>query len=313
MPPASPVSRLTHSLRVFLLPLSLTIAVAGCSVQQLAIDRLGDALAAGGDVFARDDDPELIRDASPFSLKLIESLLAERPRHPGLLLAATRGFTQYAYAFVQQQADEIEAQDLDRAFALRERARKLYRRARDYGLKGLEVRHPGIVASLRTTSPDAVARFDASDVAQLYWTGAAWAAMISLSKDEPDTVADLPLVSALLDRALALNAGFDDGALHTLMISYEMARTDGLGDRAARAHEHYRLAVELAEGRQAGPHVALAEAVALVQQDRAGFIRALDAALAVDAAATPRWQLANLVSQRRARWLLSQIDTLFVD
>nr|WP_282959154.1 TRAP transporter TatT component family protein [Azoarcus sp. L1K30] len=291
----------------------MVIAVSGCSVQQLAVDRLGDALAAGGDVFAQDDDPELIRDASPFSLKLIETLLSERPRHAGLLLAASRGFTQYAYAFVQQQADETEAQDLDRAFALRERACKLYRRARDYGLTGLDVRHPGVVASLRASPQAAVAQFGRGDVAQLYWTGAAWAAMISLSKDDPDAVADLPLVSALLDRALALDADFDAGALHTLMISYEMARTDGLGDRAARAREHYRQAVELTGGRQAGPHVALAEAIALAQQDRAGFVRALDAALAVDAAAAPRWQVANLVSQRRARWLLSQIDTLFVD
>ena len=36
---------------------------------------------------------ELVREAVPFSLKLIESLLAESPRHRGLLLAACKGFT----------------------------------------------------------------------------------------------------------------------------------------------------------------------------------------------------------------------------
>ena len=46
--------------------------------------------------------------ALPFSLKLIESALAENPKHEGLLLAATHGFAQYAYAFVQMDADEIE-------------------------------------------------------------------------------------------------------------------------------------------------------------------------------------------------------------
>jgi len=39
-------------------------------------------------------------------------LLAETPRHGGLLLAASRGFTQYAYAFIQEDADEMESRDL---------------------------------------------------------------------------------------------------------------------------------------------------------------------------------------------------------
>src|SRR5205809_509541 len=81
------------------------LALGGCAVRQLAVNSLGDAIAQGGAAFAADDDPELIRAAAPFSLKLIESLLAESPEHKGLLLAASRGFTQYAYAFLQQEAE----------------------------------------------------------------------------------------------------------------------------------------------------------------------------------------------------------------
>jgi len=101
-----------------------------CSVKRIAVNRLGNALASGGSTFTSDEDPELVRDALPFSLKLIESLLAESPRHRGLLLAAASGFTPYAYAFVQEDADEIEDRDLARAQALRIRARRLYQRAR---------------------------------------------------------------------------------------------------------------------------------------------------------------------------------------
>ena len=39
-------------------------------------------IAQGGSAFSGDDDPELVRAAAPFSLKLIESLLAAR-RRPG--------------------------------------------------------------------------------------------------------------------------------------------------------------------------------------------------------------------------------------
>ena len=78
---------------------------SGCSIRKFAINKLGDALAHSGTTFASDDDPEFVKGAVPFSLKLIESLLSETPRHTGLLLAASSGFTQYSFAFVQQDGD----------------------------------------------------------------------------------------------------------------------------------------------------------------------------------------------------------------
>jgi hypothetical protein len=58
--------------------------------------------------FATDDDPELIGDALPFALKLMEGLLDQVPQHRGLLFATSSGFTQYSYVWVQQPADEVE-------------------------------------------------------------------------------------------------------------------------------------------------------------------------------------------------------------
>src|SRR5882762_1488437 len=86
--------------------LALGVLTPGCSVKRMAVNKVGDALAGGGTTFSSDDDPELIKSAVPFSLKLMESLLAESPRHRGLLLAACSGFTQYSFAFVNQEADE---------------------------------------------------------------------------------------------------------------------------------------------------------------------------------------------------------------
>ena len=57
---------------------------------------------------ASDDDPELVRDALPFALKLMESVQVELPEHGALLLGLASGFTQYSYAFVQTPAEELE-------------------------------------------------------------------------------------------------------------------------------------------------------------------------------------------------------------
>ena len=54
--------------------------LTACSVKRMAVNKLGNALANSGTTFTADEDPELVRDALPFSLKLIEALLAESPR-----------------------------------------------------------------------------------------------------------------------------------------------------------------------------------------------------------------------------------------
>ena len=53
-----------------------------------------------------DDDPGLAGQALPFSLELIESLMAESPRHKRLLPAAASGFTKCAYAYISSPAKQ---------------------------------------------------------------------------------------------------------------------------------------------------------------------------------------------------------------
>lgn len=299
--------------RSLLLAVALTLATTGCTtVKRTAVNTLGDALAGGGTAYASDDDPELIRAAAPFSLKLMESLIAETPRHRGLLLAAASGFTQYGYAFVQQDADERESTDLAAASALRDRARRLYLRARDYGLRGLAVTYPNFPAALRADPRAAVRACTVADVPLLYWTAASWAAAISIKKDRPDLITELPQFEALLDRALALDETFDHGAIHTLLITYELARQGAPGDPLARSRAHFDRALALGGGHEASPLLAFAEAVCVQTQDRAQFESLLRQALALDADARPGSRLVNLVMQRRARWLLAHIDDLFL-
>jgi predicted anti-sigma-YlaC factor YlaD len=298
--------------RPAVLGLILLFLAPGCSVRKLAVNKLADALSSSGGGFASDDDPELVRGAVPFSLKLMESILAETPSHTGLLTASASGFTQYAFAFVQQDADELEARDLAAAEALRARAKRLYVRARNHGLKGLESRHAGFEKALRASPAEAVRKAVKADVPLLYWTAAAWGSAISLSKDNPALVAEVPVVEALIDRALELDEAFDEGALHAFLVTYEMSRTKVAGDPAERSRRHLNRALELSGGRQAGPLVSFAEAVTIQKQDVKEFEALLKRALAIDADADPAHRLVNLIMQRRARWLLAQKDDLFL-
>jgi len=300
------------SKRAFVLIAMLSVVISGCSIKKIAINNLGDALAESGTTYASDNDPELIRGALPFSLKLIESILAESPRHRGLLLAASSGFTQYAYAFVKQEADEMEQQDFARANAMWLRARNLFLRARDYGLRGLETRYPNFTAALNNDPLQAVRKAGRKDVPLLYWTAASWGMAITLSKNEPDLIVDQLTVEALIDRALELDEAFDMGAIHSFLITYEPVRQGGEGDPLERAREHFNRAMELSGGFQAGPMVSMAESVCVAEQNRQEFESLLGKALEVDVNKKVEYRLYNLIMQRRARWLLSRIDELFL-
>lgn len=291
----------------------LCAALTGCaSLQHLAVNKAADALAGSGSGFGSDDDPELIAEAAPFSLKLMETLLAQTPAHTGLLTAAARGFTQYGWAFVQQDADQIESENLDAAFAGRARARGLYWRARDYGLRALESRHAGFTAALRERPAAAVAMLGRKDAEAIYWTATAMAASIAVDKDSADALASLPRVDALQSRLAALDPDYERGALDNFLISWGMGQP-GARNPQEQATRHFERAVRLSEGHRAAPYVAYAETVCVARQDRAAFATKLAQALAVDIEAAPAWRLENTVMQRRARWLLSRADELFIE
>ena len=301
-------------LRLRLTRLSVILAVLSASscttLKHAALNQLSDALAGGGSSYATEDDPALVQAAAPFSLKLIESLLVENPAHAGLLLSATSGFTQYAYAFVQEDADELEGKDVAAATAMQARAGRLFLRAHGYGLRGLAVAHPDFPAQLQRDPRSAVRACRPADVPLLYWTAISWCAAIAAAKDQPALIAELPQAEALIDRALELDETFERGAIHAFLVTYEMARVGASGDPAVRAEQHFNRALALSGGGQASPLVAFAEAVCVQRQDRARFQAVLAQALAINPDAQPASRLLNLVMQRRARWLLARSDEL---
>jgi predicted anti-sigma-YlaC factor YlaD len=300
---------------ITILPLLLCLVAGsgGCSVKKFAINKLGDSLANPGTSFSGDNDPEFVGQAVPFSLKLIESLLEQSPNHRGLLFAASSGYTQYSYVWIQQLAEQLENDDLPKSRAESARAVNLYLRARDFGMRGLEVKHKGFGASLQEDPKSAVQLAKIDDVPLLYWTAVSWGAAIALSKDNPALVADQPKVEALIDRAYALNPDYEHGAIDGFLISYESARQGAKGDYAERCKMHFDRAVSLTNGDLAGPYVAYAESVSLPKQNRAEFEAMLKKALAVNPDNRIEWRLNNVVMQRRARWLMSREDDLFLE
>jgi len=290
------------------------LASAGCSLKRLAVNSVAGMLSSSGSstVFTGEDDPELVADALPFAMKLYESLLAQTPENTALLLATGSMFAMYANAFVQTPAGMLPETEYPQRQEALARAKHLYLRGRDYCLKALELRHPGLRAGLEAGKPAALEKTGPEDVPYLYWTAAAWMGAFSAEPFDMELLLTLSRPLALMARAFQLEEGYGKGAIHEFYISVYGSLPVSLGGSQEKARFHFARAVELAGGLTAGPYVALATSISIPTQNSGEFRDLLGKALAIDLDSSPENRLVNLLSQRKARWLLEHIEDYFL-
>lgn len=289
------------------------LCLCACSPKHLIIGAAADALGGSGNGWGTDEDPELVGQATPFALKTIESLVSAEPDNPKLLFAACSGFTQYAYAFVDQPAAMSPYLKPEQQQFEHQRAMKLLARANGYCLRGLEARHDGFGAAYAKDQAAALKSLDdKDDVPLLYWTAASLALQIAGQKDDPALLGRLSEVGAFGERALALDEGWDHGSVHELLEAYEASRPAAMGGSEKKAAEHRDAALKLSENKKLGPLVTWAEDVSVAHQDKAEFQKLLNQVLQFDVNSAPENRLANILAQRRAKWLLARLDDLFV-
>jgi predicted anti-sigma-YlaC factor YlaD len=298
--------------------LLLVTLLGACNLKTVAMRSLADAVAEPGNTYARDDDPQLVAEALPVLLKIMEQLRDGLPDHKGIRLALARNFTSYGAAFIKDEADRLSETNVQRGKEVYARARRLLLRAYAYGLEGLELAAPGFRVDFTSGSAErraaALSRLTKKeDVPLLFWTAAALGSAISTAKDDMNLVGELPLVEALMARALALDESYDEGALHEFFITYDMTRGAGRGGGPVSAKRHYERALALGQNKKLSPHVTWAEDVLVEQQNKKEFVRVLEAVVGTDVDKDLPHRLVNVIAQRRARWLLSRTADLFAE
>lgn len=300
-----PAKNLTHAAaRWHLLGVLLMASLlSACMPRQLLVNSAADALTAQGQ--AEEEDIGLAREASAFYLKVSESLLRQTPGHLPLAESVASGFTQYAYAFVAFEAERLAYTDAKASQQLNERARRLYGRAHRHAMVALNQSSPGFSAALAQPQAALWPQLRAEQVGVAYWAAASWGAYIALSKDDPDAVADLPLAVRLAELAWRTAPEHGQGALASLMGSFEAARPGG---SSAKAAAFFDQAFAIGKGQSPGPLVAKAEAIAQAAGDRQAFEALLQQALSVSA---KRTDLTSQIMRQRAQWLLDNADDLF--
>jgi predicted anti-sigma-YlaC factor YlaD len=177
------------------------------------------------------------------------------------------------------------------------------------------VRQEQLGARLRAggaAAREALAKAGKGDVPLLYWTASSWVLAIAANKADMAAVSELPTPVAAMERALVLDEAWNEGALHEFFVAYDATRTAAEGGGPDRVKAHLDRVAALSMNKKLGSRVSFAEGVLVQRQDRDGFVRVLQEVVAADAGAVPRYRLANLIAQRRAKALLAHVDDLFL-
>ncbi|MFC1620068.1 TRAP transporter TatT component family protein [Candidatus Neomarinimicrobiota bacterium] len=215
--------------------------------------------------------------------------------------------TGYAYAFLSRPADRVQEKNLQRARKMRGKAREHYVRAYEAGMGELEARHPGFGEALMKNPGEAITVTTMEDIDLLYWTAAALGSAIGLSKDKPEMLIRLAQLNTLAHRVVVLDSTYSNGSGYELMMIIEAGRPAMMGGSVALAKHYYEQSLTISQGKSAGAFVSYGESICVQEQDRETFIAMMERALAVKGGG-----IMNRMAKRRAKWLLTKIDDLFL-
>jgi hypothetical protein len=297
---------------------ALLRATLGCNMVGLAVDTQAEVMERAAPVLDEQTDYEVARVAAPAALVQVEGLLRVAPGDERLLLLATRGWASYAYAFVEDEKERAELEsDLERAELERARARAMYLDAKAFGCRLLRQLAPGFDAALGR-DPEALERFLAEEFDEpsaapaLFWTGYAWGSAIGVSRDDPASIADLPLALALVERSVALDERYYHSAGHVFLGVVHSSRGASAGGDPERGKQHFERALELTAHEAHMVQLNYARYYAVQAQDRALFTRLLGEVVAATAVAPAELSLPNAVARRRAERLLGHVERLIL-
>ncbi|GHV88971.1 hypothetical protein AGMMS50267_13310 [Spirochaetia bacterium] len=265
---------------------------SGCSINKMAMRMKPDTVAS----------------VIPNVIKKSEAKLAKNPADQELLLSTGSLLVMYANAFVQGPAEMLPPERFTKRREELEKAKKLYLRGTEILTSALEQKYPGFgeASTNRATLEQFLEQHTVKDdVPLLYWLVAGTLAAYALDPMDLALGFKIPALTALINRAYALDPDFNNGAIDDFFVLFYASLPESLGGDKSKVDFHFKLALEKSAGLTIGPYVSYAQAISIPTQDYETFKTYLETALAfkVNAPENRDNRLVNTISQRKARYL----------
>ena len=268
--------------------------LSGCSVASTAAAGISDNLSQA---IVNQPDPELVGDALPAYLLLIDGFALTEPGNAGILGSAAQLYALYATTLVPDEA----------------RAAALAARAKDYGDRALcaEVSRTCELAQLNFDDyVAAIGKIGPSSSEALFSYCVGNLSFIRTNTDDWNALADLPKLEYALEHLLSIGADQKAASVNMYLGILNTLRPEAFGGHPERGRAYFETAIELTEGRDLAVKVEFAKGYARMLYDRELHDQLLNDVLAADVQ-QPGFTFLNQLAQQQAVELLATADDYF--
>ena len=284
---------------IYCIIFSSVILLNSCSLNRLVIGQMSPILENSSAALFEESDLELAEQALASNLKLLEGLLKSDPQNERLLQLAAQGYAGYALGFVEDENPE--------------RAKVMYLRARDYGLRLLQKSNNFAQAEKEGLEALAglVKSYDKNDLPGLFWTGFSWAGYINLSLDKPSALLDLPKVQLIMERVEELDSSYFNGAVYLYFGSIYGMKPKIMGGDPEKAKQYFDKNLQITENKFLLTYIYMAKYYAAKILDESLFDQYLAYVENASIDVLPGMELLNQIAKRKAVYLKKMKEDLF--
>lgn len=287
------------SKKSLLISFSILLSLTGCGfIIKMGLRGASPILNDMIRVAYKHNDPELIREAIPSALLILDGLLETDPDNYDILVLASQGYSGYAMAFVEDNDPE--------------RAKKLYLRGKEYGLRAMRLSKKFRKAmDINQPFEEALKKLDKEFVPAMFWAVSNWAGYINLSRKDTSALFDIPYVTALMDRLRELNPDYFYGGVYLLYAVYYANQPALTGGGPEKALAEFERAKKAGNGKFLLTHVMFARYYAAQIKDEALFDAELKKVLETPSDVLPDAVFMNEVAKIKAKNLIKRRDEFF--
>ncbi len=246
-------------------------------------------------------DLEMFGKAMPSYLQYIDGAITHASTEAALC-KVSGAYYGYAFCF---------AEDTDK-----EEASRLYLKGRDitltelrrYGFFDNAITYNKSIDEFRKSLDDS---FDKKRFQTIYWAAMNWAGWISVNLDNPEALADIPRVQAMLEFLNAFDDSYSNGVIHAVLGTLYACQPQTDGGNLEKAREEFDKAFSCSFNSVLAFHVMHAQYYACRVPDRELFRKSLETVLKAPANYREDMNFLNEVSKRKARFLLDNTEQYF--
>ena len=291
--------KILKQMNKLVLLITAAFLLQSCSMSTFVIRQTGVILDYGVLALYEESDLKLAEQALASDIKLLEGMLKGDPENENMLLLTSQALSGYALGFAEDEEPE--------------RAKSLYLRGKEYGLRILRM-DDTFAANENGTLDEFTSAVEAMDddyIDALFWTGFAWAGWINLSLDNPRALLDLAKAQVFMQRVLDLDESYFHGSAHLFFGSIWGTKPKMLGGDPEKAKSHFEKNLEITQGKFLLTYVYYARYYAAKTLDEDLFDQFVVKIEETPADVLPEYQLLNVIAKDKVKYLKQMKEDLF--